>query len=665
MTENKTSNKFIMNEYIDVNVKQNLVKLCCDCYKELGWDVINTSSSVDSVTMKMQRNRKIKNRAALCDLQRKCEQAFTSIEKLERTKTSKATGISLGIGIIGTAFMAGSVFAYLASMIVFCIILAIPAFVGWALPYFFYKKIYNESVGVCSEYGCIEFIEPTENICSGGTTYGYPCESSQDCGTNGSYSCVSDENTGNKYCISTVGYGVGDVNKNGSSCKLDTQCGFGGECIGNNNYTYINNNKIDKTSCSTVSRQEGCVLFNDTSNSVLSYASEYTYLKANQNSGRGVAPQVGDSSGGAKQKDSNVIIKVKRDRECAEWLSFDNKKFVSSIVNTNNTGTDTCIELDSDGSCKISGIGWNTGLNASYYKSQMRGEWSNNDFSGFSIYGKLSVDNNWWTNPFVDGYGRNISPNSTATSGTIAGVIDNLICKKYPEKDSPFNFTDKYETEYVSGYGYGYYCSGEIYSTSNDCQNACYFGSNLRGVCAGGSVFKCCIESSVVLNNGLNGYGLPFDVYKNKNLRTYFKAVNSGLSSMEHRSDPVTGWSNTNPIRYIISDNQECYYQKATYKDFYQTQYYQPSYKIFDEVCEERGDKSFSADDIHACYRAADSGIYSKNYKLKEIIDYSKSDTPANYRQGYCLEFDYTKELYYVGSGKYNCINWMPGFVGK
>lgn len=531
-----------------------------------------------------------------------------------------------------------------------------------------YKRIYNQSVGICSEYGCIEFIEPTENICSGGTTYGYPCESPQDCGTSGSYSCVPDENTGNKYCVSTSGDGVENVNKNGSSCKLNSQCGFGGECIGNNNYTYINNSKIDKTSCSTVSRQEGCVLFNDTSNSTLSYSSEYTYLKANQNSGRGVAPQVGDNSGGARQKDSNVIIKVKRDRGCAEWLSFDNGKFVSGVVDTG--GTNTCIELASDGSCKIFGSGWigsdggnGYGLNSAYYKGQMRGEWSNNDFSGFAIYGKASIDNAWWNSPFVDGYGRNIGPNSTATSGTIAGVIDNLICKKYPEKDSPFNFTDKYETEYVPGYGYGNYCSGEIYATFESCTSSCYFGSGSRGSCVGSGPYKCCVKSSTVLG-GVNGYGLPFDVYKNKNLRTYFKAANSGLSSMEHRPG-IGGWSDTNPIRYIISDNQECYYQKATYKDFYQTQYYQPSYKIFDEVCEERGDKSFSTDDIHACYRAADSGIYSKNYKLKEIIDYSKSDTQANYRQGYCLEFDYTKELYYTGSGKYNCINWMPGFVGR
>jgi len=145
MQENNVSNKFMMNEYIDVNVNQKLVQLCCDCYKELVLTIINTSNSMDSIKMKMQRDRKIKNRAALCDLQRKCESAFTSIEKLERTKTLKAMAMSLGIGIVGTAFMAGSVFAYLAAMIPLCVLLAIPAFVGWALPYFIYKKIFIET----------------------------------------------------------------------------------------------------------------------------------------------------------------------------------------------------------------------------------------------------------------------------------------------------------------------------------------------------------------------------------------------------------------------------------------------------------------------------------------------------------------------------------------
>lgn len=147
MIENtKNQEKFAMNEYLQVNVKQNLVHLCSDCYHALGWTILNTSTGIDSVTLKLKRDRKIKNRAALCDLQRKCEDAFTAIEKLEKSKNTKAIGISIGIGILGTAFMAGSVFAYIASMIPLCIILAIPGFMGWGTAYFLYKKFLIESI---------------------------------------------------------------------------------------------------------------------------------------------------------------------------------------------------------------------------------------------------------------------------------------------------------------------------------------------------------------------------------------------------------------------------------------------------------------------------------------------------------------------------------------
>lgn len=143
--EKMNENKFVMNEYLDVNVKQDLVQLCSDCYHALGWTIINTSTGIDSVTLKMQRDRKIKNRVALCDLQRKCEEAFTAIEKLESSKTTKAMSVSLGVGIVGTVFMAGSVFAYLAAMLPLSILLAIPGFIGWGFPYFLYKKYRKES----------------------------------------------------------------------------------------------------------------------------------------------------------------------------------------------------------------------------------------------------------------------------------------------------------------------------------------------------------------------------------------------------------------------------------------------------------------------------------------------------------------------------------------
>lgn len=139
--------KFIMNQYMDVKVSQELVQLCSDCYEALGWTIINTRTGVDSVSMKLQRDRKIKNRTALCDLQRKCEVAFTDIERLEKSKSAKAMGVSLAAGLIGTAFMAGSVFAIVAPVpkVALCVILSIPGFALWALPYFIHKRLKTET----------------------------------------------------------------------------------------------------------------------------------------------------------------------------------------------------------------------------------------------------------------------------------------------------------------------------------------------------------------------------------------------------------------------------------------------------------------------------------------------------------------------------------------
>ncbi|WP_303871081.1 hypothetical protein [Acetobacterium wieringae] len=133
-------NRVVMNEYLEVSVKSDFVQLCSDCYHALGWTIINSSSGIDAVKLKLQRDRKIKNRVALCDLQRKCEDAFINIEKLERAKNTRAMALALGAGIIGTVFMTGATFAYLAALIPLCVVLAIPGFIGWGLPYFLYKK---------------------------------------------------------------------------------------------------------------------------------------------------------------------------------------------------------------------------------------------------------------------------------------------------------------------------------------------------------------------------------------------------------------------------------------------------------------------------------------------------------------------------------------------
>ena len=57
---------------------------------------------------------------------------------MNRSKTAAALMISLLVGIVGTVFMAGSVFAVTAEppVLWLTILLAVPGFAGWILPYF-------------------------------------------------------------------------------------------------------------------------------------------------------------------------------------------------------------------------------------------------------------------------------------------------------------------------------------------------------------------------------------------------------------------------------------------------------------------------------------------------------------------------------------------------
>lgn len=137
----KQSRRAVMNEYITVTIGKDLFPLCCDCYRALGWDMIETKKDFSSFSVKLARDRKIKNRTELCNLQRDCESAFTKIEKLERQKTGKATGVAIGVGLLGTVFMAGGTFAYLGSLVWLCVVLAIPGFICWSVPVPIYRKI--------------------------------------------------------------------------------------------------------------------------------------------------------------------------------------------------------------------------------------------------------------------------------------------------------------------------------------------------------------------------------------------------------------------------------------------------------------------------------------------------------------------------------------------
>ncbi len=137
----RTEHSFVGYEYKDVIVKQDAESLYTDGYAHFGWILEATSTpfqNVGSVTMKFKRDRKIRNKAELTRLQRQFESCVTEIATLERSKIIGASAVAYIIGIVGTACMAGSVFAYQANMLPLTITLAVPGFAGWIIPYFSY-----------------------------------------------------------------------------------------------------------------------------------------------------------------------------------------------------------------------------------------------------------------------------------------------------------------------------------------------------------------------------------------------------------------------------------------------------------------------------------------------------------------------------------------------
>lgn len=148
----KDSHPFVGYEYKEIVTHAEKISFLMDVYENFGWVVDenlghtisgNTPNHQANVVLRLKRNRKIINKMELTRLQRNFEFCMKEIDHLEKSKTSQATMYALTVGIIGTAFMAGSVFAVTATppMIVLCILLAIPAFAGWILPYFIYTNV--------------------------------------------------------------------------------------------------------------------------------------------------------------------------------------------------------------------------------------------------------------------------------------------------------------------------------------------------------------------------------------------------------------------------------------------------------------------------------------------------------------------------------------------
>lgn len=144
-----SESKFIGYEYLDKKVKKSVSSMYADGYESFGWQLDGNEEIVgadhtDLAALHFKRDRKIRNKAELTRLQRNFDACMSEILSLEAAKYRNASIAAYTVGILGTAFMAGSVFAVTGGSVAGCVLLAIPALIGWILPYFLYKKISKE-----------------------------------------------------------------------------------------------------------------------------------------------------------------------------------------------------------------------------------------------------------------------------------------------------------------------------------------------------------------------------------------------------------------------------------------------------------------------------------------------------------------------------------------
>lgn len=147
---------FVGYDYKEIAAGGERASFCLDCYQSFGWTLDERGREAGPAAkgkLVLKRERKIMNKAELTRLQRHFEACMEEIGALERSKTTSATIAALCVGLVGTAFMAGSTFAvvHVPPLVALSIVLALPGFLGWILPWFLYRNMVSRRSRVVAE----------------------------------------------------------------------------------------------------------------------------------------------------------------------------------------------------------------------------------------------------------------------------------------------------------------------------------------------------------------------------------------------------------------------------------------------------------------------------------------------------------------------------------
>ncbi|MCX7779175.1 MAG: carbohydrate binding domain-containing protein [Patescibacteria group bacterium] len=260
-------------------------------------------------------------------------------------------------------------------------------------------------------------------------------------------------------------------------------------------YYYLDNNQLDKASCrGQVSLKEGCVLFKAQNDPSAIYNSIATYAKSEANQHRLVSPidctkkpWPVDGQGnpvnsddnctnsnfantdycrycyalGQNTNDTNLILKVRRDRVCGEWLYCAGKRYVWQENQQRFLEICDyflrCQKQTGEGSgaqCTLVSTETPEVLTEQKYKNRDFG-WTGMDYSGYSLYNFYPVEMlrpknypNGYALSYLSGttdYGvgnRTCTRNEDCPKGQVcyqSKCVVSPTCKLYPENTSPFS----------------------------------------------------------------------------------------------------------------------------------------------------------------------------------------------------------------------------------
>ncbi len=151
-------------EYATIRVDRDREGLYADTYRTFGWTVEvredpldadtprplpdslarsvplvgrmyraveDSTPQANTITLRLKRDRHIANRAEVVGLQHQAEAALADIDRLERSAHNRANAASLGLGLIGAALLAGSVFSLTAGLTIVMVVLGALGLLTW------------------------------------------------------------------------------------------------------------------------------------------------------------------------------------------------------------------------------------------------------------------------------------------------------------------------------------------------------------------------------------------------------------------------------------------------------------------------------------------------------------------------------------------------------